>query len=76
MFYEYESAVYSFTQEVDSIPKTVFYGILYFSSSTQPIFMAHNFKTVPYITVSLQKQKRLETEEFYKEEDRWLVRPD
>jgi hypothetical protein len=54
----------------------VFFGILYFSSTTQPIFMSHNFKTVPFLTVSLQKNKRLESEEFYKEEDRWLIRAD
>lgn len=31
---------------------------------------------MPYVTVSKQKSKRIDTEEFYKEEDRWLVRSD
>jgi hypothetical protein len=35
-----------------------------------------NFKTVPYVTVSSQKVKRFDNEEFYKEEDRWLVGKD
>ena len=38
--------------------------------------MQHGFKTVPHLTVSLQKTKRNEGEEFYKEEDKWLVRAD
>ena len=38
--------------------------------------MQHNFKTVPYLTVSLQKLQRNEAEEFYKEEDKWFVRQD
>jgi hypothetical protein len=38
--------------------------------------MQHNFRTVPHLTVSLQKLKRLDGEEFYKEEDKWLVRSD
>lgn len=38
--------------------------------------MTHNFRTVPHLTVSLQKLKRMEGEEFYKEEDKWLVRAD
>jgi len=36
----------------------------------------HKFNTVPFLTVSLQKTKRFEEEEFYKEEDRWLIRND
>lgn len=38
--------------------------------------MNHGFRTVPHLTVSLQKLKRLEGEEFYREEDKWLVRGD
>ena len=38
--------------------------------------MQHGFKTVPHLTVSLQKQQRNEAEEFYKEEDKWFVRAD
>lgn len=36
----------------------------------------HGFKTVPYLTVSLQKVKRQPNEPFYNEEDKWLVRAD
>lgn len=73
---ELESAVYSFQQAKSEYNKPIYFGILYHSKETQRHFITHGFKTVPYLTVSLQKQKRLEYEEFYKEEDRWLVRPD
>eukprot|EP00349_Pseudokeronopsis_sp_Brazil_P001428 CAMPEP_0202961580 /NCGR_PEP_ID=MMETSP1396-20130829/5646_1 /ASSEMBLY_ACC=CAM_ASM_000872 /TAXON_ID= /ORGANISM="Pseudokeronopsis sp., Strain Brazil" /LENGTH=63 /DNA_ID=CAMNT_0049681505 /DNA_START=280 /DNA_END=471 /DNA_ORIENTATION=- len=56
--------------------KEVFYGIVYYSTEMQQLFTELDFKTVPYVTVSLQKQKRLLDDEFYKEEDKWLLRSD
>jgi hypothetical protein len=50
--------------------------VLYHSKETAKHFVAHGFKTVPFLTVSLAKQKRYEGEEFYKEADKWLVRSD
>jgi len=54
----------------------VFFGVLHYSKETHRHFLTHNFKTVPYLTVSLQKNQRNEAEEFYKEEDKWFVRND
>jgi len=68
---EFQYAVYSFLHSTHSKP--IFFGIVYYTQEFLPHFHFHNFKTVPYITVSLQKQKRSELEDFYKEEDRWLV---
>lgn len=71
---EFEYSVYSFVQARNEINKSIFFGVLNHNKDTAKFFIEHGFKTVPYITVSLQKLKRLEDEEFYKEEDRWLVR--
>jgi hypothetical protein len=49
---------------------------VYHSKDNQKPFYTHGFKTVPYIAVSKQKAKRLDTEDFYAEEDKWLVRSD
>lgn len=54
--------------------RPVFFGVLYHNRDTSKFFSHHGFKTVPWITVSLQKLKRMEGEDFYKEEDKWLVR--
>ena len=54
----------------------MFFGVLYHAKENSHFFQIHGFKTVPYLAVSLQKQKRLEGEPFYKEEDKWLVRSD
>lgn len=76
VFAEYQTVVYSFMQNKHLLSKPIFFGVLYHSKDTQRHFMTHNFKTVPHLTVSLSKQKRMEGEEFYKEEDKWLVRGD
>lgn len=76
MYKEFEQVVYSFMVNKKNINKQVFFGVLYHSKDTQRHFVTHNFKTVPHLTVSLQKQKRNDMEEFYKEEDKWLVRGD
>lgn len=61
----------------DDIKRPVFFGVLYHNpKDTSKYFAKHGFTTVPYLTVSLTKQKRYEGEPFYKEEDRWLVRSD
>lgn len=54
--------------------KPVFFGVLYHSKESQKFFAKLGFKSIPYLTVSLQKIKRYEGEEFYKEEDKWFVR--
>lgn len=56
--------------------RPVFFGILYHGKDTQKYFTSHGFKTVPHATVSLQKLKRQDGEEFYKEEDKWHIRAD
>lgn len=67
--------MYSFQKTgKDKIGKPVFFGIMYYSKDTHNIFLQHSFKTVPFLTVSLQKPQRNEAEEFYKEEDKWFVR--
>jgi hypothetical protein len=73
---DYETAVYSFMKNKHLQSKPVFFGVLYHGKETTKYFVQHGFKTVPYITVSNQKVKRLEGEEFYKEEDKWHVRGD
>ena len=73
---ELETVVYSFLKNKHQYKRPVFFGILYHSRDTQKYFNQHGFKTVPHLTVSLQKTKRNEGEEFYKEEDKWLVRAD
>ena len=56
--------------------KPVFFGVINHNKENNQAFIKVNFKTVPYVTVSTQKTKRFENEEFYKEEDRWLVGKD
>jgi hypothetical protein len=56
--------------------KPIFFGIIYHNKETTLHFQKVGFKTVPYVTVSSQKVKRFDNEEFYKEEDRWLVGKD
>ena len=56
--------------------KPVFFGVINHNKDNNQAFIKVNFKTVPYVTVSTQKTKRFENEEFYKEEDRWLVGKD
>lgn len=73
---EYETVVYSYMQNKNQYKRPVFFGVLYHSKESQKYFINHGFKTVPHLTVSLQKLKRMEGEEFYKEEDKWLVRTD
>jgi hypothetical protein len=63
-------------QNKNKIDKKIFFGILYHTKDTQKYFLQNGFKTVPHLTVSLQKLKRQESETFYKEEDKWLVRGD
>ena len=68
--------VYSFQKNKDKVQRPVFFGMLHYSKDTHRLFLQHNFKTVPYLTVSVQKNQRNEAEEFYKEEDKWFVRQD
>lgn len=49
---------------------------MHYSKENHRFFLQHGFKTVPHLTVSLQKLQRNEAEEFYKEEDKWFVRQD
>lgn len=49
---------------------------MYYSKENHRYFLQHGFKTVPHLTVSLAKVQRNDAEEFYKEEDKWFVRPD
>ncbi len=68
--------MYSFKKNQDKVKRPVFFGILQYSKETHRFLQQHNFKTVPHLTVSLQKNQRNEAEEFYKEEDKWFVRQD
>lgn len=68
--------VYSFQKNRDKVSRPVFFGVLYYSKDNHRFFVQHGFKTVPHLTVSLQKNQRNEAEEFYKEEDKWFVRQD
>lgn len=76
VFDEYSTVVYSYLKNKDKVQRPVFFGVLYHSQETQKHFITHQFRTVPHLTVSLQKLKRMEGEDFYKEEDKWLVRAD
>ena len=51
-------------------------GVLYYTSdaSMRAIFDGHNFKTVPYLATSKQAQKRDPNSDFYKTEDKWLIK--
>jgi len=73
---EYESVVYSYLKNKDKVQRPVFFGKMFYSKENHRFFLQHGFKTVPYLTVSLSKVQRNEAEEFYKEEDKWFVRPD
>jgi hypothetical protein len=73
---EFETAVYSFGQHKNQQKRPLFFAMLYHGKETSRFFANHQFKTVPQLTVSLQKLKRFDGEEFYKEEDKWLVRAD
>jgi hypothetical protein len=75
-FSEYQTVVYSFSKNKNKLQRPVFFGVLYYSKETHPYFIYHGFKTVPHLTVSVQKLQRNEGEEFYKEEDKWFVRQD
>ena len=68
--------VYSFEKNKDKVQRPVFFGHLVYSKENHRFFTQHGFKTVPYLTVSLQKLQRNDAEEFYKEEDKWFVRQD
>ena len=61
---EYEYAYYSFKQSEER-DKPIFYGVLNHKKENSQFFLMHNFKTVPFITVSKQKAKRFEGEPFY-----------
>lgn len=76
VYNEYSSVVYSFLKNKDKVQRPVYFGVLYYSKENHKYFVQHGFKTVPHLTVSLQKQQRNEAEEFYKEEDKWFVRQD
>jgi len=76
VFNEYESVVYSFQKNKDKVQRPVFFGVLQYSKESHRFFLQHGFKTVPHLTVSVQKLQRNEAEEFYKEEDKWFVRQD
>jgi len=73
---ELETVVYSFKKNKDKTQRPVFFGVLYYSKENHKFFIQHGFKTVPHLTVSVQKLQRNEAEEFYKEEDKWFVRQD
>jgi|LauGreDrversion4_2_1035121.scaffolds.fasta_scaffold102052_2 hypothetical protein len=73
---EYESVVYSYLKNKDKVSRPVFFGMMFYSKENHRFFIQHGFKTVPHLTVSLAKVQRNEAEEFYKEEDKWFVRPD
>ena len=49
---EFEYAVYSF-HHAEKLDKQVFFGVLFHTKDTQDFFLMHDFKTVPYLTVSL-----------------------
>ena len=61
---------------MDKVKRPVFFGTMQYSKDNHKFFLQHGFKTVPHLTVSLQKNQRNEAEEFYKEEDKWFVRQD
>ena len=55
VFNEYASVVYSFLHNKDKVKRPVFFGAMYYSKDNHKIFLQHGFKTVPHLTVSLQK---------------------
>ena len=55
VFSEYSSVVYSFLQNKDKVKRPVFFGAMYYSKDNHKFFLQHGFKTVPHLTVSLQK---------------------
>lgn len=72
---EFKGAAYSYRQDADKLESPAFFGVLYYNSDpkVREIYTTHNFKTVPYLAVSKQVQKR-EDNDFYKSEDIWLVK--
>ena len=52
-----------------------FFGVVYHSKSTRPIFEQHKFTTVPYIATSEMVIKR-DDGDFYKLEDIWRIKKD
>jgi hypothetical protein len=55
VFSEYSSVVYSFLHNKDKVKRPVFFGAMYYSKDNHKFFLQHGFKTVPHLTVSLQK---------------------
>jgi len=56
--------------------KKIFFGVLYFTENNeiQQVFRDQGMTTVPYLAVSPMNLKREDKpEEFYGEEDLWLV---
>ena len=77
VFSEYESAVYSFLKSKSFYSnKDIFFGVVYHGQKTQHIFTRHGYTSVPHLTVSIQKPKRLDNEQFYKGDEDWLIGSD
>lgn len=78
---EFEQAVFSFVQERGinkdfSSERNVFFGVFNFgpSEEIQEIFVQHDFRTVPYLTVSTMNLKRdSAVENFFAEEEKWHI---
>lgn len=72
---EFKGAAYSYIKDAEKLETPAFFGVLYYNSDpkVRDIYTAHNFKTVPYLALSKNVQKR-EDSDFYKSEDIWLVK--
>jgi hypothetical protein len=72
--HEYQGVAYSYKQDETETP--AFMGVIYYTSDPKmrETFEGHNFKTVPYLATSKGVQKRDPDSDFYKTEDKWLIR--
>jgi len=76
LYQEFQGVAYSYAQKEQELESPAFMGVLYYTSDPQvrEIFNSHDFKTVPYLATSKQVLKRDPNADFYKTEDKWLVK--
>ena len=78
VYEEYTGLAYSFYKAEAQLERPVFFAVLYYTKdqNVRSIYNSHNFKTVPYIAASKMQLKRGEYDDFYKSENKWLIKKD